>query len=153
MVIMDLKQILISIFLSEYKLLDKTKNKYGRWEKVFQCCINMKTIISFQAINCFLILVTAKMPRKQPIAWMQQCSLLLSDIFKQMGTNYNGMYYFFQPIINANSKNPKWLTCSLEDLQLIEEDCLILADFMLFLWDFEAMKLVVCLLKLALVIR
>ena len=63
------------------------------------------------------------------------------------------LFYFYQLIIILKWKSQKWLTCSLEDLQLIEEDCLILADFMLFLWDFEAMKLVVCLLKLALVIR
>ena len=61
-------------------------------------------------------------------------------------------YYLHQPIISLNWKNDKWLTCWLDELLLILEDCLILADFLLLIRDFEAIDLVVCLLKLTLVI-
>ena len=78
--------------------------------------------------------------------------LLVLKWYKSVVIIMLAVWYLHQPIISLNWKNDKWLTCWLDELLLILEDCLILADFLLLIRDFEAIDLVVCLLKWTLVI-
>ena len=56
-------------------------------------------------------------------------------------------------IISLYSEIQKQLTSSPQDLQLILENCKILADLFVVIWDFVSMILIVCSLKMILVIK